>query len=165
MPANPRPSALLLAPETPYPLMGGGAMRTASLLHYLAHYVDLIVFRQPGAAHPAEHLPAGLVRHLTVIDLPKLSRSLVARALRNAIGVVEPFRRAPYYSQIAGACATAVFDLHNIESTLHARCAATEGAGSLGLRPRLAPGRGRSAAGGEIFLAGDGGRDAGGVKG
>ena len=47
-----RPSALLLAPETPYPLAGGGALRTASLLHHLsrAYDVDLIVFRQPGAA-------------------------------------------------------------------------------------------------------------------
>ncbi len=48
--ANARRSALLLAPETPYPLAGGGALRTASLLHYLAQQydVDLIVFRQPG---------------------------------------------------------------------------------------------------------------------
>ena len=48
----------------PYPMRGGGALRTASLLHYLAqsHDVHLIVFRQPGVAHPAESIPAGLVR-------------------------------------------------------------------------------------------------------
>ena len=59
MPANPRPSALLLAPETPYPLAGGGALRTASMLHYLAqsHDVDLIVFRQPGARIPRNTCP------------------------------------------------------------------------------------------------------------
>jgi hypothetical protein len=135
-------------------------LRTASLLHYLAqaHDVDLIVFRQPGAAHPGKQMPAGLVRRMTVIDLPANGRSLAARALRNAvrmarrvpplvdrfsgfdsqigeavkgrryeIGVVEHFWCAPYYPQIAGSCAATVLDLHNIESVLHARCAATEG--------------------------------------
>jgi polysaccharide biosynthesis protein PslH len=159
MSPNPRPSALMLAPETPYPLAGGGALRTASLLHYLAqqHDVDLIVFRQPGAAHPAKHMPAGLIRHMTVIDLPANSRSQTARLVRNAvrlarripplvdrfsgfgpqiaqavegrryqIGVVEHFWCAPYHPQIATACAVTVLDLHNIESALHAQCAATE---------------------------------------
>ena len=42
---------LFLAPEAPYPLTGGGALRSASLLQYLArgYEVDLILFRQPGA--------------------------------------------------------------------------------------------------------------------
>jgi hypothetical protein len=41
----------MLAPEAPYPLAGGGALRTASLLHYLAerYAVDLVVFREAGA--------------------------------------------------------------------------------------------------------------------
>ena len=151
----------MLAPEAPYPLAGGGALRTASLLHYLAqaHDVDLIVFRQPGAPHPAEHMPPGLVRHLAVIDLPANSRTQTARAFRNAgrlarripplvetafsgfgaqivaaiknrryeIGVIEHFWCAPYYPQnLLAACAGTVLDLHNIESDLHARCAATE---------------------------------------
>jgi glycosyltransferase involved in cell wall biosynthesis len=154
-----RPAALMLAPETPYPMHGGGALRTASLLHYLAqnHDVDLIVFRQPGAAHPAESIPPGMVRRLTAIDLPANRRGLAARALRNsarvarrvpplvdrfagfeaqidraiegrryAIGVVEHSWCAAYHNQIAPACAQTVLDLHNIESTLHARCAASE---------------------------------------
>jgi glycosyltransferase involved in cell wall biosynthesis len=154
-----RPSALLLAPETPYPLDGGGALRTASLLHYLAqsHDVDLIVFRQPGSAHPQQHIPAGLVRGISVIDLPANGRSLAARALRNSarvarrvpplvdrfsgfaaqvaravegrhyqVGIIEHFWCAAYHDQIAPACASTVLDLHNIESTLHALCAATE---------------------------------------
>lgn len=161
MSAEARPSALLLAPETPYPLAGGGALRTASLLHYLAqaHHVDLIVFRQPGAAHPAKYLPAGLVRRLTVIDLPANGRGLAARAFRNGlrvargipplvnrfsgfaaqiaevvegrryeIGIVEHFWCAPYHAPVAASCARTVLDLHNIESLLHARCAATESA-------------------------------------
>jgi polysaccharide biosynthesis protein PslH len=80
------PAALLIAPESPYPVRGGGALRTASLLHYLARSrpVDLIVFRQPGAADPRDAMPPGLVRRLAVIPLPPNGRGLPARALRNA---------------------------------------------------------------------------------
>ena len=86
METEPRPSALLLAPETPYPIAGGGALRTASLLHYLAgrYDTDLIVFRQPGAADPNADLPPGLVRKIHVIDLPRHRRGRFARTLRNA---------------------------------------------------------------------------------
>src|SRR5450432_1022419 len=89
-----RGSALFLSPEAPYPLAGGGALRSASLLHYLArtHHVDLLVFRQPGAPHPAESLPAGLVRRVFVMDLPSNGRSLAARAIRNGVRVA---RRLP----------------------------------------------------------------------
>jgi glycosyltransferase involved in cell wall biosynthesis len=82
-----RVAALLLAPEAPYPLAGGGSLRTASLLEYLGrHYaLDLIVFRQPGAAEPASLLPAGLVRQVTVIPLPASRRGTAARAIRNAV--------------------------------------------------------------------------------
>jgi glycosyltransferase involved in cell wall biosynthesis len=92
----------MLAPETPYPMRGGGALRTASLLHYLAqsHDVDLIVFRQPGAAHPSDALPAGLVRRLTVIDLPANRRGLAARALRNSARVAR--RVPPLVDRFAG---------------------------------------------------------------
>ena len=81
-----RPAALFLAPETPYPMAGGGALRTASLLHYLAtrYDVDLVVFRQPGAPEPAAAIPAGLIRNLSVIDLPANGRGTPARLLRNA---------------------------------------------------------------------------------
>ncbi len=84
-----RASALVLAAESPYPLAGGGALRTASLLHYLAigYDVDLVVFRQPGAADPSQQLPRGLVRRVWVVDLPAHGRSFAARALRNAARV------------------------------------------------------------------------------
>jgi len=153
-------SALVLAPEAPYPLMGGGALRTASLIQYLARTrpVDLILFRQPGAPDPAVQLPAGLVRRVSVIQLPPTGRSQAARAFRNSarmvrripplvdrfsgfhrevaqaigdaryeIGLIEHSWCAPYWEQIAPACRRTVLDLHNIESTLHARCAAVEG--------------------------------------
>jgi len=89
-----KPSALFLSPEAPYPLVGGGALRSASLLHYLAraYDVDLLVFRQPGAADPARCLPAGLARRVFVIDLPATGRSLAARVLRNSLRVA---RRVP----------------------------------------------------------------------
>lgn len=159
MAVDSRPAALMLAPEAPYPMRGGGALRTASLLHYLAqaHDVDLIVFRQPGVPHPSGAMPAGLIRRLIVVDLPANRRGLAARALRNsarlarrvpplvdrfagfeaeiasaidsrryAVGVIEHSWCAAYYEQIAPACEKTILNLHNVESTLHARCAATE---------------------------------------
>ncbi len=164
-----RPSALLLAPESPYPLAGGGALRTASLLHYLArgYEVDLVVFRQPGAADPARDLPPGLVRRISVIDLPHHGRGMAARSLRNAgrlsrkvpplvdrfggfgraledalagrryeVGIVEHSWCAPYWPQLSNVCTRTVLDLHNIESTLHQRCADT-GGGATGLAHRI----------------------------
>jgi len=87
-------AALVLAPEAPYPLAGGGALRTASVLQYLArtHEVDLVVFREPGAPDPAGFLPRGLVRNLMVVDLPPNGRGPAARAWRNATRLA---RRAP----------------------------------------------------------------------
>jgi glycosyltransferase involved in cell wall biosynthesis len=84
-----KPAALMLAPEAPYPVAGGGALRTASLLEYLSrrYTVDLIVFRQPGAENPAGLIPPGKVRRVVVLDLPKNGRSVAARALRNAARV------------------------------------------------------------------------------
>jgi glycosyltransferase involved in cell wall biosynthesis len=97
-----RPSALVLAPETPYPLAGGGALRTASLLHYLAlrYDVDLVVFQQPGAPDPGRQLPAGLVRRVSVVRLPAHGRSFPARALRNALRVAR--RVPPLVDRFAG---------------------------------------------------------------
>lgn len=78
-------SALFLSPEAPYPVVGGGAARTASLLEYLArrYAVDVVVFREPGASDPREAFPAGLVRSAGVIELPHHGRHALARAARN----------------------------------------------------------------------------------
>ena len=98
----PRPSAVFLAPEAPYPIAGGGQLRAASLLEYLGlHYdVDVIVFRQPGAPDPASLFPSRLVRRVTVLDLPPNGRSFAARALRNAGRVVR--RIPPLVDRFAG---------------------------------------------------------------
>jgi glycosyltransferase involved in cell wall biosynthesis len=92
--ADEKPRALLLAPESPYPLAGGGALRTASILHYLAqrYAVDLLVFRQPHAPNPEASLPPGLVCRICAIDLPENGRSGAARAFRNMARLI---RRVP----------------------------------------------------------------------
>jgi glycosyltransferase involved in cell wall biosynthesis len=153
-------AALVLAPEAPHPIIGGGALRTASLLQYLARTrpIDLILFRQPGAPDPVSQLPPGLVRRASVIPLPPTGRGRMARAGRNTarmvrrvpplvdrfagfgrevaqaigdaryeIGLIEHSWCAPYWEQLATVCQRTVLDLHNIESALHARCAAVEG--------------------------------------
>ena len=85
-----RPRALMLSPELPYPLQGGGALRTASLLNYLAqhHTVDLILFRHLDSQHPAESLPPNLIDRVLVLELPRHSRNPVPRVLRNASRLV-----------------------------------------------------------------------------
>lgn len=148
-------SVLMLSPEPPYPLNGGGAYRVASLAHYFAQFaeLDLILFSNSGKA---AELPEGLVRSQTVIALPLHNPGTAARYFRNArralqgtpplidrlsghagelgralagrhydLGIVEHFWCAPYLDQISRACDTTLLDLHNIESVLHARCART----------------------------------------
>jgi polysaccharide biosynthesis protein PslH len=85
-----KPRALFLVPEAPYPLAGGGALRTASLIHGLARFyeLDLIVFRQPMAPDPRKLIPPGLAQRVSIIDLPVNGRGLAARGLRNAVRLV-----------------------------------------------------------------------------
>ena len=85
-----KPRGLFLVPEAPYPLAGGGALRTASLIHGLArsYELDLIVFRQPMAPDPRKLMPAGLAKRVAVIDLPVNGRTLAARGLRNAVRLI-----------------------------------------------------------------------------
>jgi polysaccharide biosynthesis protein PslH len=80
-----RPRALLLAPETMYPAAGGGALRSTSLVQYLAsrYRLDLIVFREPGNPDPASLVPQGLFGDVLVLDLPWHSRTKLARLARN----------------------------------------------------------------------------------
>ena len=80
-----RAAAVVISPEAPYPMHGGGSIRTASLLHYLARDfdLDLILFRQAGDSDPALSLPPGLVRRSSTITLPFHSRRPLAWFLRN----------------------------------------------------------------------------------
>jgi glycosyltransferase involved in cell wall biosynthesis len=74
--------ALFLTPETPYPLTGGGALRSASVLEYLgrSYVVDAVIFREPGAK---VELPSGRVDRLHIVDLPAHSKRPASRLLRN----------------------------------------------------------------------------------
>lgn len=97
-----KPSALFLSPEAPYPPAGGGALRSSALLEYLGmHYVvDVVVFRQPGEPDPAAAFPSGLARAIHVIDLPRHSRTPLARAVRNFIRTL--LRRPPLNDRFSG---------------------------------------------------------------
>ena len=123
----PTEPALVLAPEAPYPLVGGGALRTASLIHYLARTrdVDLILFQQPGAPDPAQDLPAGLARRVSVIHLPPTGRGQAARTVRNAIRLargVPPLvdRFSGFQREVAEAIGGARYGVGVIE---HSWCA------------------------------------------
>jgi len=113
-----KPSALLLSPEAPYPPIGGGALRTASLVEYLGRRfeLDIIVFRQPGAPDPSARIPKALVRRTIVLDLPPTGRSFLSRSTRNLRRMargVPPLndRFAGFAEQIDSALAGRRYDL------------------------------------------------------
>ena len=117
-----RPAALVLSPEAPYPMHGGGALRTASLLHFLArHYdVDLVVFEAPTQARAADHAPPGLIRRIMRIALPAHSRHHVARFLRNGWRLARATtplvsRFGGFQNQLRQALGDAQYDLGLIE--------------------------------------------------
>jgi len=97
-----RNRALFLSPQTPYPVIGGGPLRSASLLEYLARRFSVhgIVFREPGDSDPALAIPAGLVDKLDVVDLPYHSKQPLARALRNMSRIVR--NRPPLLDRFSG---------------------------------------------------------------
>ena len=80
-----RQAALILCPECPYPAAGGGALRTASLVEYLAerYALDAVVFRPPGGEDPRDTLLGLRARRILVLDLPYHRRHRAARAWRN----------------------------------------------------------------------------------
>jgi glycosyltransferase involved in cell wall biosynthesis len=111
----------MISPEAPYPLDGGGALRTASLLHYLgAHYeVQLIVFQHPGQ-HTEGMLPAGLISRYSPIPLVPHRNDLLSRSLRNAVRIVRmrpplPDRFSGYEAAIEQAIDGRQFDVAVLE--------------------------------------------------
>jgi len=97
-----KPRALLLAAEAPYPIIGGGPIRAASVLEYLARRfsVHAIFFREPGAPHPAEAVPSGRLDRVDIVDLPFHSKSSFARGLRNASRLAR--NRPPLIDRFSG---------------------------------------------------------------
>ena len=97
-----KPKALFLSPELPYPAIGGGALRSASLLEYLSRHfsVHAIVFRQDGDPDPARAIPAGMVDRLDVLELPRHSKHPLARTVRNSIRMIR--NRPPLAGSLFG---------------------------------------------------------------
>ncbi|HUQ95675.1 MAG TPA: glycosyltransferase [Bryobacteraceae bacterium] len=79
--------ALFISPEPPYPLTGGGALRSASLLQFLAarYPVDIVLFHVDGASDPVEALPRGLVGDILSVPLPGHATGTPAVITRNSL--------------------------------------------------------------------------------
>ena len=148
---------LLVCPEAPYPVLGGGAQRIASLIEYFAARgcaVDLLTFVPCQA-------PAEFVREVLYVPLPANGRSLGSRVLRNAgrlvrgvpplidrlagfdaivravlgsrrydVAVLEHFWVAPYVDLFRCYAERVWCDLHNIESRFFRTMAAASGPGA-----------------------------------
>ena len=99
MPDAPRRRALFVAPEPPYPAVGGGALRSASVLEYMARSftIDAVVFRTPGAEVT---FPSGRIDRLLTIDLPAHSKHNAMRVLRNGHRLLR--RSPPLIDRFAG---------------------------------------------------------------
>jgi glycosyltransferase involved in cell wall biosynthesis len=97
-----KPPALFLAPEAPYPIIGGGAIRAASVLEYLARRFSVhgIFFREPGAPDPRAAIPPGRLDRADVIELPFHSKRPLARLLRNVSRLAR--KRAPLLDRFSG---------------------------------------------------------------
>lgn len=123
-------SSLFVSPEPPFPMIGGGPIRSASLFEYLAErsQVDVITFRQPGEPDPRARFPPGRAHSIYVVDLPLHSKSAPARLLRN---LGRAWRGRPpladrfsgFESEIGAALAGKRYDMAFIE---HFWCAAYE---------------------------------------
>jgi glycosyltransferase involved in cell wall biosynthesis len=94
--------ALFLSPQPPYPAIGGGPLRSASLLEYLSRRfsVHAIVFREPGDPDPELAVPAGRVDKMDVVNLPYHSKQPLARILRNTSRIVR--NRPPLLDRFSG---------------------------------------------------------------
>jgi glycosyltransferase involved in cell wall biosynthesis len=117
-----RAHVLVLSPEAPFPAVGGGALRTASLVHYFARRgpVDLILFRQPGEADPAAAIPDSVGGERFVMNLSFHARHGAARLWRNAARAVRGVpplvdRFRGFDGEIAGALAGRRYRLGVIE--------------------------------------------------
>lgn len=122
-----RANALMVCAETPYPAVGGGAIRSASLLEFLTQRfnVDITLFIERQSPDPRLSFPAGLVRRISVIELKHHSKSPAARHWRAARRVASnrpPLidRFSGYEKQVADSIDGEKYDLAIVE---HIWCA------------------------------------------
>lgn len=122
-----RPKALFLSAEAPYPAIGGGPLRSASLLEYLAsrYDVDVVLFCERGSPDPRSSFPADRARRISTIDLTYHSKSPAARFwrtawrfARNRPPLIDRF--SGYEEKVRSATAGEIYDLAVIE---HLWCA------------------------------------------
>lgn len=85
--ASPKRKALIILPEAAYPVAGGGPLRTACILEFLATRFDLdaIHFRLSGDPDPFAQYPDGMIDRRAIIDLPLHSKAFLPRLLRNLL--------------------------------------------------------------------------------
>ncbi len=84
-PSPERERALFLSAEPPFPLAGGGPLRSASLLRFLSDRfrVHLVTFQEAGQSGHQFAQPDGVAERTTVVSLPRHSRGRAARIGRN----------------------------------------------------------------------------------
>ncbi len=97
-----QPRALFLAAEAPYPIIGGGPNRAASVLEYLTRRFSVhgIFFREPGAPDPVAAIPPGKLDRADVVELPFHSKRPLARVFRNASRLAR--NRSPLIDRFSG---------------------------------------------------------------
>lgn len=156
---------LLVCPEAPYPVLGGGAQRIASFIEYFVArgcVVDVLSFVPCQA-------PPEFVREVLYVPLPVNGRSLAARVLRNAgrlargvpplidrlagfdapiravlgsrrydLAVMEHLWLAPYVDLMRNYAERVWCDLQNIESRFFRTLAASSGPGASWVHGRFA---------------------------
>ena len=116
--------AVFLCPEPPYPLAGGGPMRSASLLHFLADRlaVHLITFRNGASSDPTRFLNPGLAETVTCVSLPHQDKKAfsrmyrnTARLLRGQLPLTDRFGQAEALRQVEAATRNQSYSLAVIE--------------------------------------------------
>jgi len=77
--------ALILLPEAPYPVIGGGPLRTASIIEALAPQFQLtaIHYQLAGDPDPATLYPPNLLHQSHTLPLPQHAKSTIPKILRN----------------------------------------------------------------------------------
>jgi glycosyltransferase involved in cell wall biosynthesis len=85
--ASAKRKALIILPEAAYPVAGGGPLRTACILEFLASRfeLDAIHFRLSGDPDPFALYPKAMIARRAVIDLPLHSKAFLPRLLRNLL--------------------------------------------------------------------------------
>jgi polysaccharide biosynthesis protein PslH len=123
-----RSRAIVLSPEAPWPVIGGGALRTASIIEYLRprYETTVVTFREAGSSDPRIAFPPDVRSH--VIELPRHSKRWLARAVRNgerwARGIAPLVDRfSGFERQVRAACEREHFDVGIIEHFWCARYA------------------------------------------